>query len=146
MKTSSIVLGCKLTVFALIFSLQIHAQGQGQVFTLQQCVDIALKNNINVKQRELNLNTAQADQFQSKMAALPNLNAQVNNNYNTGFAINPITNSSQRDVTFRSNNFSLNSSVTLFNGFQTTNNIRLQQKTTKSIEFDVAAAQYDEGD
>ena len=140
MKTSSIVLGCKLTVFALIFSLQIHAQGQGQVFTLQQCVDIALKNNINVKQRELNLNTAQADQFQSKMAALPNLNAQVNNNYNTGFAINPITNSSQRDVTFRSNNFSLNSSVTLFNGFQTTNNIKLQQKTTKSIEFDVAAA------
>lgn len=140
MKTSSIVLGCKLMVFALIFTVQIHAQSLGKVYTLQQCIDIALKNNINVKQRELNLSSAQADRFQSKMSALPNLNAQVTNNYNTGFAINPITNTTQRDVTFRSNNFSLNSSVTLFNGFQTTNNIRLQQKNTKAVEFDVAAA------
>ncbi len=140
MKIGSTILGCKLMLFGLIFTLQIQAQNISNQFTLQQCIDLALKNNINVKQRELSLSTAQADKFQSKMAALPSLNAQLTNNYNTGFAINPITNTTQQDVTFRSNNFSLNSSVTLFNGFQTTNNIRLQQKNTQAVSFEVVAA------
>jgi outer membrane protein len=133
------VFWCKLTAISLIIVANCTAQTT-TTYTLQQCVDVALKNNINVKQRELNLNTAQTDQFQSKMALLPSLNGQVTHNYNTGFAINPITNASQRDVTFRSNNFGLNSSMTLFNGFQNINNIRLQKANTQAAQLDVAAA------
>lgn len=131
---------CKLTLLLVIIASAAGAQQVGQQYTLQQCIDMALQNNINVKQRELTLTGAQADKLQSKLAVLPSLNAQVTNNYNTGFAINPITNTTQRDVTFRSNNFGVNSSMTLFNGFQTVNNIRLQQSNTKAVELDVVAA------
>jgi len=133
-------LRCKLTLLVLFFISTVQAQTPVQQFTLQQCIETALNNNINVKQRELSLNSAQADKLQSKLAALPSLNGQVTNNYNTGFAINPITNTTQRDVTFRSNNLGISSSVTLFNGFQTINNIRAQQSNAKAVALDVAAA------
>lgn len=133
------VFWCKLTGIAAILIANCTAQTTTS-YSLQQCVDVALKNNINVKQRDLGLQSAKADRFQSKMALLPNLNGQITHNFNTGFAINPITNATQRDVTFRSNNFGLNSSVTLFNGFQSINNIRVQQANTQAAELDVAAA------
>lgn len=127
-----------IIVFCL--STKLFAQQATAVFNLKQCIALALKNNINITQRELNQQTANADYFQSKMSLLPNLNGTITNNYNTGFAINPTTNSTQRDVTFRSNNFSLNSSVTLFNGFQNTNNLRMQRVNVQAVNFEVAAA------
>lgn len=139
MKRSAFAFWCKLMIISTIAVVPVCAQVSGR-YSLQECVDIALKNNINVRQRELNLNSAQADRFQSRMAVLPSLNGQVTHNYNTGFAINPITNATQRDVTFRSNNFGLNAQMNLFNGFQNTNNIRFQQANTKAVEMDVVAA------
>lgn len=132
--------GCKLTLLLVIFAGSVMGQTVGKTYTLQQCIETALNQNINVQQRELTLRSAEADRFQSKMAALPSLNGQITNNYNTGFAINPITNTTQRDVTFRSNNFGLSSSVNLFNGFQTLNNIRLQQSNAKAVSLELAAA------
>lgn len=132
---------CKIGLFVLItIATSVHAQTIGNSYTLQQCIDIALNNNINVKQRELTMQSNRADFFQSKMAVLPNINASVTNNYNTGFSINPITNATLRDVTFRNNNFGLNGSMTLFNGLQTTNNIRLQKSNTNAAQLDVSAA------
>ncbi len=108
-----------------------------QNWTLQQCIDQALKNNLTVKQRELNLSSGKADHFQSKMNLLPSVNGQVTNNYNTGFSINPVTNQTLSDATFRSNNFVLSASMTLFNGLQNTNNVKLQASNVKATEEDV---------
>jgi outer membrane protein len=140
MKISSIIIGCKITFIAVIWAALAQAQETEHFFSLQECINLAEKNNINIRQRELNLKTTHADVFQSKMALLPSLNGNVTNNYNTGFAIDPSTNSSQRDVTFRSNNIGLNSSITLFNGFQSSNNIRLQQTNQRAVKLEVAAA------
>jgi outer membrane protein len=140
MKNSSIVIGCKIILIAVIWATPLKAQKNGATFTLQQCVELALNNNINVQQRELNIKTANADKLQSRLALLPSLNGNVTNNYNSGFAIDPSTNSSQRNITFRSNNFSLNSSITLFNGFQNTNNVRLQQTNQRAVSLEVVAA------
>lgn len=140
MKNSAFVIGCKIVFIVVIWAYPVKAQKAGAIFSLQQCIDLALSNNINIKQRELNSRSADADVLQSKLALLPNLNGAVTNNYNTGFAIDPLTNSTQRDVTFRSNNFSLNSSITLFNGFQNTNNVRLQQTNQRAVNLEVAAA------
>lgn len=114
----------------------LHAQ---QYWTLQQCIDQALKNNLTVKQRELTLRSNKADHFQSRMNLLPSVNGQVTNNINTGFSINPVTNQTLSDATFRSNNFVLSASMTLFNGFQNTNNVRLQESNVRATEKDVAA-------
>ena len=105
-------------------------------WTLESCIETALQNNINVKQRQLGTRSAQADLFQSKMNMLPGVNAQATNNWNVGFVINPVTNSTETDATFRNNGFGLNANMTVFNGFQNLNNIRLQQSNVKSGQLD----------
>ncbi|MFN5885893.1 MAG: TolC family protein, partial [Bacteroidota bacterium] len=63
-----------------------------QIWTLQQCIDQALQNNIAIKQRMYNLKSSEADLLQSKINILPSINGQLTNNFNTGFSINPVTN------------------------------------------------------
>jgi outer membrane protein len=89
-----------LILLSGLFALQVQAQ---KYWTLEECVSTGLKNNITMRQQELSKRSAESDLFQSKMNMLPNLNAQASNNWNTGFAINPVTNASTRDVTFRNN-------------------------------------------
>lgn len=123
----------------LLFALMASSLYAQQTWTLQQCIDQALQNNIAVKQRIYNLKSSEADLLQSKINLLPSINGQVTNNYNTGFSINPVTNQTLADATFRSNNFILSGSMTLFSGFQNTNSIRQQQATVKAAEEDVQA-------
>ena len=56
------------------------------------------------------------------MELLPNLNGSVSDNTNFGRNIDPVTNQITIDRV-RNNNFSLSSSVTLFNGFQSINTL-----------------------
>lgn len=126
-------------VFVFVAMAAAHSVSAQKQYTLEECIKIALKNNVSVKQRELNEQTSKADYFQSKMALLPTVNGQVTNNYNVGFAINPVTNTTEADATFRSNNFGINASMTLFNGFQNSNNVRLQQSNLKATGYDVNA-------
>ena len=69
------------------------------------------------------------------MTLLPNLNASLSDNTNFGRNIDPVTNQITIDRV-RNNNFSLSSSVTLFNGFQSINNIRKNN-------FDYLSSKYD---
>ena len=66
---------------------------------------------------------------------MPNLNASLSDNTNFGRNIDPVTNQITIDRV-RNNNFSLSSSVTLFNGFQSINNIRKNN-------FDYLSSKYD---
>jgi outer membrane protein len=116
--------------------MQMQAQRN---YTLQECIDQAFKNNITIKQRELSQRSVEADQLQSKLNLLPTVNGQVTNNYNIGFAINPVTNTTQNNATFRSNNFVISSQVTLFNGFQNINTVKQQRANTKATDADLLA-------
>jgi len=122
-----------------IFILATQSLQAQKYWTLQECIDQAIKNNITVQQRELAKQSVEADFKQSKLAALPSINGQATQFYQNGFAINPATNTAQTDMTFRNNNFGLSSSTVLFNGFQQTNTIRLQQNNYKANEQDVEA-------
>lgn len=130
--------GRKLIILFVILSGSFSAWAQ-KYYSLEECVNQAFKSNISVKQRELNMQSAEADKLRSKLNLLPSLNAQATHNYNIGFAINPVTNTAERDVTFRSNNFGLNSSLTLFNGFQNQNTIRQQSANVRASSHDVNA-------
>lgn len=126
----------KLFFILLFSSPTVYAQ---KYYSLEECITLAFKNNITVRQRELNQKSSEADQLQSKLNLLPTLNGSATHNYNIGYAINPVTNIASRDVTFRNNSFGLNSSVTLFNGFQNTNSIRQQGASVKASEADLNA-------
>ncbi|MFN4083917.1 MAG: TolC family protein [Bacteroidia bacterium] len=126
--------------FAIAFFLNSLFVSAQQTYSLRQCIDIALENNISLKQQQIQMQSSQADALQSKLNALPSINGSATNNWQTGFAINPRTNLPEEGVTFRTNSFGLSANMPLFNGFQNTNNIRLQQTNLQASKFDVEAA------
>lgn len=117
-----------LTIQSSVFSQK--------TYSLEECVNIALQNNIQTKQQNLQTENAQIDAKQSKFNALPNLNAQATNNWQTGFNINPKTNTPE-DLAFRTNSVGASSSVPIFNGFQTVNNIRVKESDYLASKHDL---------
>ena len=51
----------------------LFSQGTGK-WTLKQCVDYAIENNIDLRQQSLNVKSAEIDLSTSKNSRLPNLN------------------------------------------------------------------------
>ncbi|MEX0987152.1 MAG: TolC family protein [Bacteroidales bacterium] len=115
---------CKFSVLlALLFLINFsYLSGQGKTWNLEECVDYAMENNITIKQTELNTRYNQNIMDQSKLSRLPNLNAGSNYDYSYGRALDPTT---YEFIDQKSNSFriTMNSSVSLFNGFQKKNSI-----------------------
>lgn len=100
-------------VFLLMVGFQLSAQNKK--WTLEECVDYAIKNNISIKQSELDLKTSDIENMEAVGGFLPTLNANANYSINTGASINPVTNQFQNQ-TFKSFSAAANSGITLFNG------------------------------
>lgn len=105
-----------LTVLALGFSGGVLAQEK--IWTVQECVDYALENNITVKQTELDTEIADENLVTARGNFIPNLNGSASQNWNFGSFISNDGTRVARDS--RGNSFSLNTGVTLFNGFRNT--------------------------
>lgn len=113
------------------------APAPAQQLTLQQCIDIALKNNLTVRQSQLQVQNSDAQLQQSKLNRLPNLNGFATQNFSSGFNVNPVTNQFvERSIL--SNNFQLTTSVTVYNGGVLQNTIKqnalLLQSNEKNLE------------
>lgn len=116
-KPSSRLAICLLLVLS---SSTLFAQ---KAWTLQECVDHAVKNNISVKQNEISSEISRLNASQDQFALLPTLNASGGRNWNFGRTIDPNTNTFTTQQV-ESDNISLNTSVTLFSGFQLTNTLK----------------------
>jgi outer membrane protein len=103
----------KILLLFLFTGLQMVAQGKK--WTLEECVDYAIKNNISIKQSELDLKTSSIEKMEAIGGFLPSLNANANYSVNTGASINPVTNQFQNQ-TFKSFSAGASSNITLFNG------------------------------
>jgi outer membrane protein len=103
----------KVLLLFLFVGLQMAAQGKK--WTLEECVDYALKNNITIKQSELDLKTSSIEKMEAIGGFLPSINTNANYSVNTGASINPVTNQFQNQ-TFKSFSASASSNFTLFNG------------------------------
>lgn len=103
----------KTLFFLLLIGAQLSAQEKK--WTLEECVDYAIKNNITIKQSELDLKTSAVEKLEAVGRFLPSFNANANYSMNTGASINPVTNQFQNQ-TFKSASASGNSSLVLFNG------------------------------
>ncbi|HRP56645.1 TolC family protein [Agriterribacter sp.] len=101
----------------------INVHSQNGSFSLKQCVETALNNNIPVKQNELLMQSARADWQKSKANLLPDLNGNWGYGWNQGRAIDPFTNG-YIDQRFSSSGAGLNAGLTLFGGLQLQNLIR----------------------
>ncbi len=112
------------------------SSAQTNSWNLQQCIEYALQNNIQVKQNILNQRLSEATLLQNKAQMLPNISGNISDAYNNGQRIDPFTNQFVSGDWTQSQNFSLSSSVTLFGGFQTLNSI-------KQSKYDLLASQQD---
>ncbi|WP_405571089.1 TolC family protein [Winogradskyella sp. Asnod2-B02-A] len=93
-----------------------------KLWTLEDCLQYALENNITIKDATLNYNQAAVDYSEAKSSRLPNLYGSASETFSNGNSIDPITSDYVTDQIY-STNVSLNSSVTLFQGNQINNQI-----------------------
>ncbi len=92
-------------------------QAQEKKWTLRECVEYALENNITIKQSELDVEATSIDRLDAIGNFLPSLNASASNFWNSGLVTDPITNTNSTQ-TFRSSNYGVNVGITIFNGLR----------------------------
>ncbi|MBK6266113.1 TolC family protein [Marivirga sp. S37H4] len=111
-------------------------------WSLQQCIDYALEHNIQIKQSELDAQSADINLFGSRMRSLPDMNANVSFNTSKGRSIDPFTNTII-DQGINSQNASINASVPIFNGFEIRNSVKRDQKNLLASTYDLQSTQND---
>src|ERR1700709_1698370 len=92
-------------------------------YTLQQCVEIAAKNNIDVNNAQFQSETNNVNLQQAKGNMLPYFGGYINHGNYNGRSINTFTNA-YTDQQYLAANYGLNASVVLWNGSSIQNYIR----------------------
>ena len=118
------------------------SQQSTRILDLQQCVDIAIENNLSVRRSELQEQRAKVSHLQSRAEMLPNLNVGGNYGSQWGRSIDPTTN---QFITQQINFTGLNgsSNVTLFNWFRIVNTVKQNKYNWESTKYDVDKAKND---
>ena len=123
-----------LSVAFLFFSAVVTAQENKM--TLQQCIDTALKNNIQVKQSGLQADAASVNLKQAKYNMLPGLNGGFGYGLNQGRNVDPLTNN-YINQQLTSSNVNLSSGIVLFNGMRLQNLIKQNSLTYGAAQMDL---------
>lgn len=100
-----------------------HSQ---KLWTLEDCIEYALQNNISIKQSEIDLKTTDIDKLQARGAFFPSFNGNVTYNLNEGKNINPVTNQYE-NAFFQSASGGVNMDVTVFAGLQNWRRLKLAE-------------------
>lgn len=131
----------KYLLLLIAVSSSLFGLSAQQQYTLQECIDIALENNRNIKQQELNKQQKEIAYSQARADLLPNLNASAGQNFIFGRSIGldntyQNTNSSQTS-------FNIGSNVTLFDGLKMKYNIDARKAQMYISEADLEKIQDD---
>lgn len=106
-------------------------QAQQRKWSLRECVDYAIQNNIDIKQQVLNVKNNEITLSTSKNSRLPNLNASVGQDFDFGRTVyGTLASESYKTGT---TSFGISSSTPLFTGFRIPNQV-------KADEFNLFAA------
>lgn len=105
-------------------------------WTLQQCFDYAMKNNIQLNSLRLSRMSTEQDQLLSRAAKLPNLTGSGSQSLNGGKTLNASGGSSYEVYT--SGNYSVNSNVTIFQGGYLNFDIKQKNLLTQVAGLNIA--------
>jgi outer membrane protein len=120
---------------ALLFG----SMANGQLLTLKDCIETAIKNNIEVKRAEWQSATDKVSWKQSKASQVPLVNAGISHGVNQGRSIDPFTNSYvNQEVSFA--NYSINSTVVLWNSGNLRNATQRDALSFEAGKMDVQQA------
>jgi outer membrane protein len=125
-----------------LYKCQVIAQARGDtslpsVWTIDQCIYYAKQNNIQVNSLRLTTATNEQNLLLSKAAKDPNLSGTFSPSF-TNSNITSFTGGVQAQSSFL-NNYSVGSSVVLYNGGYLNNDIKQRSLIVQSSQFDVQA-------
>ena len=130
--------------FTLLFILFLGftSVAQQKKWTIRECVEYALKNNISIKQSELDVRMADVDKKAAIGNFFPNLNAQLGHSWSIGANTNPVTNVRENQTT-QYTQLGLSSSVTIYNGLQNQNRLRNAKMVQLARQYQLTKMQDD---
>jgi outer membrane protein len=130
----------KLVVLSmLMLTLTISAQKK---WTMQECIDYAMANNITLQKSKLQKQSATEDLKGSKAALLPTLNASTNQS--VGYqpwkdsGVSTVTNgmvNTKVDKSYYNGSYAVNAQWTVWNGNRNTNTIKLNKISEDEAEL-----------
>ena len=118
----------------LFFLPTVHQAQSVKRWSIQECIEYAIANNYQLAQNTLNVTQSEQTLLQTKAGALPTLNGSANHTYNFGRRIDPFSNQFATNRVL-SQNFSLSSNVSLFNGFSNTQTILANQLSVIAAKY-----------
>jgi outer membrane protein len=124
----------KSLLFFLVLLFGASASAQVKKWTLQECVEYALKNNITIKQSELDLKSTNIDKKLAIGNFLPSLSADASHSWNIGLNQN-ITTGLFENQTIQYTSARISSDVLIYNGL-------LNQNRLKRAKLSQLAGQY----
>ncbi len=136
---------------SLVFLGAVVSGPAQKAWSLEDCVQHAMENNIQIKQSVLNTEYNENLLKQARLGQIPNLNANGNYTYSWGRALDQTTYQFTDNQQINSVSLGVSSSVTLFNGFRIRNTIAQNElnlmasyedveKIKNDISLNIAAA------
>lgn len=123
-----------ITIFLLVGFLSFSQQKK---WTLEECVNYALENNISIQQSELDVKSAEINKKDALGNYLPTLNASGTHSWNIGLNQN-ITTGLLQNQTTQFTSFGFSSNIAIYSGLQ---NLNTMHKTKLAL----LASQYQLG-
>ena len=122
----------KILIIIGAFLATLFVSAQQQPWTLQQCVDTALINNRNIKQKELSRQVNEIAYQQARYNLLPNLSGSASQSWS--FGRSQISDGTYQNLNVSNTSFGLSSGITLFDGLRMKYNIDARMAELKISE------------
>jgi outer membrane protein len=129
-------------IFQITMALMVTssmAWGQSDLpWSLERCIDQAVQYNLQVKRQELVLQSTGQDHRQSQLDLLPNLNGMVEHQLGAGRVLDRGT-YEWKNANVSQGDLGLQSDITLFNGLQGLNNMKMNRANYQMSNEDLEA-------
>jgi outer membrane protein len=120
---------------AFVLMIPFIGNAQSGKLNLQQCIETAIRKNLQVTQAGLQSETEEVNWKQARMDLLPDLNGTASNGINQGRSIDPFTNNYvNQQINYA--NYGLSSGVTLFNGMSLRNSVKQTALAFEAAKMD----------
>jgi outer membrane protein len=137
----NLLLGLILAV-SLSAAAQVNSTDEKKLWSLQQCIDYALKNSLTIKRSEMAVENTRVDLRQSSFGRFPTINGSASYGYSWGRGLDPVSNDFVSQE-IKSSNLGAQGSVPIFGGLNNLNTIKQSRKSYAASEYDLQKSKND---
>ena len=126
-------------LLAILCMLSANNQAFGQKkWTLRECIDYAIDNNISIKQQELNVESQANTLNTAKSSRLPGVSASANQNFNFGRGLTIDNTYANRNT--QSTSFGIGADLPIYTGGQISHTIKARKLDLQAALADLQYA------